>query len=110
MEEKKPELSSFNVFSFKTEAEMIVWIKFWEKHGDDYFKRFAPFGLVKITFNQVWNKKNVFKTSTYFEYESPEAFKKIQKEMETWRKDVNDDYKFLPIVDATRNIILQQFE
>ena len=30
--------------------------------------------------------------------------------METWRKDVNDDYKFSPIVDATRNIILQQFE
>ena len=110
MKEKKSQLSSFNVFSFKTEAEMIVWIKFWEKHADDYFKRFSPFGLVKITFNQVWNKKNVFKTSTYFEYESPEAFKKIQKEMETWRKDVNDDYKFSPIIDATRNIILQQFE
>ena len=71
---------------------------------------FSQFGLVKITFNKVWNKKNVFKTSTYFEYESPEAFKKIQKEMETWRKDVSDDYKFSPIVDATRNIILQQFE
>ena len=55
MTEKKSQLSSFNVFSFKTEAEMIVWIKFWEKHGDDYFKRFSPFGLVKITFNQVWN-------------------------------------------------------
>ena len=26
------------------------------------------FGLLKITSNQVWNK-NVFKTSTYFEYE-----------------------------------------
>ena len=73
-------------------------------------KDFSPFGLLKITFNQVWNKKNVFKTSTYFEYESPEAFKKIQKEMETWRKDISDDYKFSPIVDATRNIILQQFE
>ena len=34
----------------------------------------------------------------------------IQKEMETWRKDISDDYKFSPIVDATRNIILQQFE
>ena len=71
MKQMKPQLSSFNVFSFKTEAEMIVWIKFWEKHADDYFKRFSPFGLLKVTFNQVWNKKNVFKTSTYFEYESP---------------------------------------
>ena len=51
----------------------------------------------------MWNKKNVFKTSTYIEYESPEAFKKIQKEMETWRNDVNDDYKFSPIVDATKH-------
>ena len=57
MEKMKPQLSSFNVFSFKTEAEMIVWIKFWEKHADDYFKRFSPFGLVKTTFNQVWNEK-----------------------------------------------------
>ena len=50
MEEKKSQLSSFNVFSFKTEAEMIVWIKFWEKHADNYFKRFSPFGLVKNHF------------------------------------------------------------
>ena len=40
MKQMKPQLSSFNVFSFKTEAEMIVWIKFWEKHADDYFKDF----------------------------------------------------------------------
>ncbi len=79
MEEKKSQLSSFNVFSFKTEAEMIVWIKFWEKHADDYFKRFSPFGLVKITFNQVWNKKMSLKLLRILNTKAPKHLKKFKK-------------------------------
>ena len=79
MKQMKPQLSSFNVFSFKTEAEMIVWIKFWEKHADDYFKRFSPFGLLKVTFNQVWNKKTSLKHLRILNMKVPKHLKKSKK-------------------------------
>ena len=49
MKQMKPQLSSFNVFSFKTEAEMIVWIKFQLYH--------LSFCLGKLYFSLVAFKK-----------------------------------------------------
>ena len=105
----KPVLSTFNMLTFKDEAHLSLWISFWEKHGGDFFADMSRHGCVRITFNRVWNKDGQFKASSYIEYESPEAFKACQKEIDAWtaKPEWTEFRKAEGILEATRNIILQ---
>ena len=75
---------SYNIFTFKTEAQMLLHIRLWEEKGKLLFKKLKEKGCTRYCYNQIWNKQGTFKTSTLFEYESPEAYKNCQKEIGTF--------------------------
>ena len=77
-------LMSYNIFTFKTEAQMLLHIRLWEEKGKLLFKKLKEKGCTRYCYNQIWNKQGTFKTSTLFEYESPEAYKNCQKEIGTF--------------------------
>ena len=109
MAETKAALSTFNMLPFKDEAHLNLWIHFWEKHGDAFFSDLSKHGCTRVTFNRVWNKEGQFKGSTYLEYESAEAFKACQIDIERWmaKPEWKELKKAEAIMEATRNIILQ---
>ena len=110
MTETKAALSTFNMLTFKDEAHLNLWIHFWEKHGENFFSDLSRHGCIRVTFNRVWNKKGQFKGSSLFEYENPDAFEACQKIIEAWTKkpEWKELKKAEAIVEATRNIILQE--
>ena len=109
MAETQSALSTFNMLTPKDEAHLKLWIHFWEKHGDTFFSDLSKHGCTRVTFNRVWNKEGQFKASTYLEYESAEAFKACQTEIEMWvaKPEWKELKKAEAILEATRNVILQ---
>ncbi len=104
-------LMTFNTFTFKTEPEMLLHIRFWEDHGKEFFKKLNVNGCTRFCYNRVWNKEGTFKTSALFEYKNSDSFKKCQ---EIFRSERNSMIKELGsinvIVEASRNIILEDFK
>tara|TARA_X000000950_G_scaffold282648_1_gene381890 strand:+ start:641 stop:1000 length:360 start_codon:yes stop_codon:yes gene_type:complete len=111
MTEINSALNTFNMFTFKDEAHLNLWVTFWEKHGDAFFSDLSKHGCTRLTFNRVWNKEGQFKGSSLFEYENPDAFKACQKIIEAWTKkpEWNQLKKAEAVIETTRNIIMQDF-
>ena len=110
MTDATPALSTFNIFTFRDEAHMKLWLNYWGNHAEEMFAELAPMGCLRYTINQVWNKEGLFKTSALFEYASPDAFKACQEVLTSWRErpDFQSEIMSLnAVVEATRNIIIQ---
>ena len=109
MNETDTPLSTFNMLTFKSEAHLMLWVRFWEEYGEAFFSDLSKQGCKRVTFNRVWNKAEQYKASSLFEYKNPESFKACQKVIEAWSKrpEWQELLKSEAILEATRNIILQ---
>ena len=76
---KSSALMSYNIFTFPSEAQMLLHIKLWEEHFPAMFERLKEKGCTAYSYNQVWNSPGTYKTSVMYEYESPESFKACQQ-------------------------------
>ena len=55
--------------------------------------------------------KGTFKISVLFEYESLNAFKQSQKELDNFTKNIIKDLQAAdPVIEASRNIVLQDLK
>ena len=64
----KSNLMSYNTFTFKTEAQMLLHIRLWEDKGKLLFERLKKKGCTRYYYNQICRiKKGTYKTSTLFE-------------------------------------------
>ena len=101
-------LMSYNIFTFKTEAQMLLHIRLWEEKGKLLFEKLKEKGCTRYCYNQIWNKQGTFKTSTLFEYESPQAYKDCQKEIGTFVQNLMKELAAIsPVIESSRNIILE---
>ena len=98
----KSNLMSYNTFTFKTEAQMLLHIRLWEDKGYLLFEKLKEKGCTRYCYNQIWNKKGTYKTSTLFEYESPKAYKDCQKQ--SLMKELE---AVSPVIESSGNIILE---
>ena len=87
---------------------MLLFIRMWEDNGKALFDKLKKKGCTRFCLNQIWNVKGTFKTSTLFEYESPNAFKQCQIELENFTKNLMKEIQAAdPVIEASRNIVLQ---
>ncbi|MAC60274.1 MAG: hypothetical protein CMN37_00040 [SAR116 cluster bacterium] len=101
-------LTTYNTFTFKTEAEMLLHIKYWEDEGEKVFKILKNKGCTRFCYSRIWNKKGTYKTSVLYEYENSKAFSDCQAELAKMRNKVVKDLKSIDVViEASRNIVLQ---
>ena len=104
----KANLMTYNTFTFKTEAQMLLFIKIWEDNGTKLFDKLKTKGCTRFCLNQIWNVKGTFKASVLFEYDGPNAFKKCQVELENFTKNIMKELQAAdPVIEASRNIVLQ---
>lgn len=105
------ELISYNTFTFKSEAQMLLHIKYWEEEAEELFKILKSKGCKRFCYSRIWNKKGTFKTSVLYEYENSKAFADCQIEMVKIKDKIVKDLKSIDVVvDASRNIILQDLK
>ena len=101
-------LMSYNTFTFKTEAQMLLHIRLWEEKGKLLFVKLKLKGCTRFCYNQIWNKKGTYKTSTLFEYNNPQAYKDCQKAIDNFRQSIMKEFEAIsPVIESSRNIILQ---
>ena len=104
----KANLMTYNTFTFKTEAQMLLFIRIWEDNGTELFDKLKTKGCTRFCLNQIWNVKGTFKTSVLFEYDGPKAFKQCQIELENFTKNILKELQAAdPVIEASRNIVLQ---
>ena len=104
----KSKLMSYNTFTFKTEAQMLLHIRLWEDKGYLLFEKLKEKGCTRYCHNQIWNKKETYNTSTLFEYESPQAYKDCQMAIDTFRQSLMKELEAIsPVIESSRNIILE---
>ena len=102
---------TYNTFTFKTEAQMLLHTKIWEDNGTVLFKKLKKIGCTRFCYNQIWNTKGTFKTSVLFEYDSPNSFKQCQTELENFAKHIMKELQASdPVIEASRNIVLQDLK
>ena len=102
----KTALMSYNIFTFPSEAQMLLHINIWDRHMPDMFELLKTKGCTAISYNQVWNSPGTFKTSVMYEYDSPEAFKACQKVMQDYVQSIMSEIRGLDVViEASRNVI-----
>ena len=103
--EKSSALMSYNVFTFPTEAQMLLHIKIWEVHAPAMFEMLKEKGCTAYSYNQVWNSPGTFKTSVMWEYETPEAFKACQETLKEYTAPLMDELKSTDaVIEASRNV------
>ena len=99
-------LMSYNTFNFKTEDQILLHIRLWEDKGKSLFEKLKQKGCTRYCYDQIWNKKGTYKTSTLFEYESPQAYKDCQKAIDTFRQSLMKELGAIsPVIGSSRNII-----
>ena len=104
----KANLMTYNTFTFKTEAQMLLFRRIWEDNGTALFDKLKKKGCTRFCLNQIWNMKGTFKISILFEYESPNSFKQCQNELENFTKNIMKELQAAdPVIEASRNIVLQ---
>ena len=104
--EKSSALMSYNVFTFPSEAQMLLHIKIWEVNGPAMFEMLKEKGCTAYSYNQVWNSPGTFKTSVMWEYETPEAFKACQEALKEFTAPLMDELKSTgAVIEASRNVI-----
>ena len=95
---KKSALMSYNIFTFPSEAQMLL--------HPEMFEKLTEAGCTAYSYNQVWNSPGTFKTSVMFEYESPEAFKACQEVMKEFTAPFLDELQSTgAVIEASRNVI-----
>ena len=103
---KSSALMSYNIFTFPSEAQMLLHIKLWEEHFPAMFERLKEKGCTAYSYNQVWNSPGTDKTSVMYEYESPEAFKACQNVMKEFAAPLMGEIKATgAVIEASRNVI-----
>ena len=101
-------LMSYNTFTFKTEAQMLLQVRLWEEQGKQLFEKLKEKGCTRFCYNQIWNKKGSYKTSTLFEYDSPQAYMDCQKAIDDFRQSIMKELQAIsPVIESSRNVILQ---
>ena len=106
--ENDAKLTSYNTFTFKSEAEMLLHIKYWDDEGEKVFKLLKSKGCTRFCYSRIWNKKGLFKTSTLLEYKNAKAFNDCQIEIGKMTEKLKTDLKSINVViDASRNIVLK---
>ncbi len=106
----KANLMTYNTFTFKTEAQMLLFRRIWEDNGTALFDKLKK-KMYKICLNQIWNVKGTFKISVLFEYESPNAFKQSQIELENFTKNIMKEQEDAdPVIEASKNIVIQDLK
>ena len=78
-------LISYTLNSFSSEAEMDLFVNFFEKNGKEFFENLKRHGLIRWRLNQVWNKDGIFQLASLFEYKDEEAYKNSIEEIVNWR-------------------------
>ncbi len=102
----KSNLMSYSTFTFKTEDQILLHIRLWKDKGKSLFEKLKQKGCTRYYYNQIWNKKGTYKTSTLFEYESPQAYKDCQKAIDTFRQSLMKELGAIsPVIGSSRNII-----
>ena len=111
MLDTKANLMTYNTFTFKTEAQMLLFRRIWEDNGTALFEKLKKKGCTRFCLNQIWNMKGTFKISVLFEYDSPNAFKQSQMELENFTKNIMKELQAAdPVIEASRNIVLQDLK
>ena len=106
--ENDAKLTSYNTFTFKSEAEMLLHIKYWDEEGDKVFKLLNSNGCTRFCYSRIWNKKGLFKTSTLLEYKNAKAYNDCQTEIGKMMVKLKTGLKYIDVViDASRNIVLK---
>lgn len=101
-------LMTYNMFTFKTEPEMRLHMRYWEDNGLAVYKELKLLGCTRFCYNRIWNKQGTFKTSVLFEYANAAAFKKCQQFLESGREKLIKEIGDINVViEASRNIVLQ---
>ena len=104
----EPNLMSYKTFTFKTEDQILLHIRLWEDKGNSLFEKLKQKGCTRYCYDQIWNKKGTYKTSTLFEYESSQAYKDCQKAIYTFRQSLMKELGAIsPVIESSRNIILE---
>ena len=107
----KANLMTYNTFTFKTEAQMLLHTKIWEDNGTVLFEKLKKIGCTRFCYNQIWNTKGTFKTSVLFEYDSPNSFKQCQTELANFAKHIMKELQASdPVIESSRNIVLQDLK
>ena len=111
MLDTKANLMTYNTFTFKTEAQLLLFRRIWEDNGTALFDKLKKKGCIRFCLNQIWNVKGTFKMSVLFEYESPTSFKQCQNELENFTKNLMKELQAAdPVIEASRNIVLQDLK
>ena len=101
-------LMSYNTFTFKTEAQMLLHIRLWEEKGKLLFAKLKQKGCTRFCYNQIWNKKGTYKTSTLFEYNSPQAYRNFQKAIDDFRQSIMKELTAIsPVIESGGTVIFQ---
>ena len=109
--DNETKLTTFNTFTFKSEAEMLLHINYWDDEGEKAFKILKTKGCTRFCYSRIWNKKGLFKTSVLFEYENAKAFNDCQIEIGKMMEKIKRDLKSIDVVvDASRNIVLKDIK
>ena len=66
-------LISYTLNSFSSEAEMDLFVNFFEKNGKEFFENLKRYGLIRWRLNQVYNKDGIFQLASIFEYRDEDA-------------------------------------
>jgi hypothetical protein len=107
----KANLMTYNTFTFKTKAQMLLHTKIWEDKTAQHYLVNLKKGCIRFCYNQIWNAKRTFKTSFLFEYESPNSFKQFQTELANFTKHIMKELQASePVIKASTNIILQDLK
>ena len=72
-------LISYTVVDFTSEAEMELYLVFFEKNGPHHFEQLSTLGCIRWRINRVWNKTGGFEVSQLFEYKDEKAYTKGQE-------------------------------
>ena len=99
------QLISYTVVDFSSEAEMELYLLFFEKNGSDHFEKLNALGCVRWRINRVWNKTGGFSVSLIYEYENDKAFKACQVEIGKFVKQNESFYKKVNVKSASSRAI-----
>ena len=104
-------LISYTVVDFSSEAEMELYLVFFEKNGPHHFEKLSALGCVRWRINRVWNKTGGFSVSLIYEYANDKSFKDCQIEIGKFVKQNESFYKKLNIKrTASRAINILDFQ
>lgn len=93
-------LISHTFVDFSSEAEMEIYLAFFEEKGPALFEKLNKCGLNRWRVSRVWNKEGKFSVSLLYEYQDEKAFKQCR---ELNDKFVEENAEFYRKVTLKRN-------